>query len=99
MTGSPWRENFDRLFPGGITVRPTLIRGTPLFVDRLAMLRHLHAAHPDLSVEALIDLAVEKEATGEVQVGRPPLGPGEELVTVENGCRWGIISADWPGGN
>jgi hypothetical protein len=53
MAGNPWRENFERPFPGGITVRPTLIRDTNHFVDRHAVARHYRALHPGMTVEEL----------------------------------------------
>jgi hypothetical protein len=88
------QQSVERQFRSAvITVRPTLIRGTDQFVDRVAVVRYLRAAHPDLSPEELIDLATEKETSGKIKVGKPPLSPGEELTLMENGTRWGIISA------
>jgi hypothetical protein len=67
---SPWAR------PERREVRPVPIRGTNLFVDRLAIIRYLRAAHPHLSREELIDLA---KTSGEFMIGALHWGPVRSL--------------------
>jgi hypothetical protein len=47
-------------------------------------------SHHDEAVQRMIDAA-------EIFIGKPPLGPGEELVLLHNGRRYGILPAGWAG--
>jgi hypothetical protein len=66
------------------------IIGTSYFVSRVKAAQYYRDYEGDDGYAAVVC----KLGEGSIHIGKPPMQPGDKLLTIDNGCRYAIQSGE-----